>query len=329
MFNLTADTQTFVDIEKKMVLRKPESWDDPNNFGEGDALHRTGTAYIAYGEEILKEGVLSCFTRVDENRSYYYQAARCYPNYGEDDVSRDQVIMALASLKFNNNMDELKEIGPKLKYRLSKKFCMTPALWLWIRMICTDSNYYNTLYGIMQIIEFVPAVIWSKLIRPFLKHDTEYELDWYMSIDPTTGLWEDWNGYWEYLEHVDSVNNGYKITYDNRKYLYDNKFLNLLSETEFPEYASNLTCNTVQFMKEGFLKKILRKFIFWNSDKSNWLFHLILGEDIPIEDINAYKPTKSTRWSNHLNGTFYTEYLSGDDAIYNVMDKDLLYAHKK
>jgi hypothetical protein len=286
---------------------------------------RTSLAYISYGEKLLKEGILSCFTKIPRGKSYYYQGARCYPRYGEEDMSRDQTILALSALKFNGDTAELREIGPKLRYRLSKRFIMTPALWLWIRLLCTDKKIYNTLFGIMEVIELLPSVLWNKMIRPILRYNREFSMDWYMSIDPTTGLWHNWDGKgWVFDEKVDWANNGYKVYALNEKRLYDNKFLDLLDKAEFPEYASHLASWMIHFMHDGFLKRILKKLMLWNVEKENYLLRMLVGEKQPVGKLVDWKPTHWFRWSTRLNGTSYYDYLTGDDATYNTIDRDIL-----
>jgi len=328
MFNQNSDTFRFFKKDIKMMLEKPESWQQ--GYGEPDALFRTSLSYIAYGDPILKQGVVSCFTKIFKGKKYYYQGARCYPRYGENDVSRDQTILALSSLKFNDNLDELNEIGRNLRYRLSKRFIMTPALWIWIRMICTDSKFYNILFGLMEIIELLPSVLWNKIVRKILKYDKQYTMDWYMGIDPTTGLWHNWDGKgWIFTPNVDWANNGYKLYGANQKRLSENKILDLLDKTEFPEYAAHLGSWMISFMQNGFLKNILKKIMIWDIEKENYLLNMLMDNDVDIQKIDDYKPMWQFRWSSRFNGTYYTRYLEDDDAKYNVLDKDILYSVKK
>lgn len=328
MFSQDSDTYRFFKKDIKMMLEKPEGWQE--GYGEADALFRTSISYMAYGGPILKEGVLSCFTKIQNGKKYYYQGARCYPRKGEEDVSRDQTILALSSLKFNDNIEELNEIGRNLRYRLSKRFIMTPALWIWIRMICTDNKFYNTLFGLMEIIELLPSVLWNKILRKILGYNKEYSMKWYMDFDPTTGLWHNWDEKgWIFTPNVDWANNGYKLYCANQKRLSESCMLRFMDKTEFPEYAAHLGSWMISFMQNGFLKKILQKIMRWNIEEENYLLNMLMGSDVDIQKIDEYKPMWQFRWSSRFNGTYYTKYLDKDDAKYNVTDKDILYAVKK
>lgn len=330
MFSKDSKTYRFFTEHLKMMFEIPESWNSQEDIGQDDAVLRTALSYIAYKEPILKEGVVSCFTKIPRGKSYYYQGARCYPRYGEHDMSRDQTIIALSSLKFNGDMAEIKEIAPNLRFRLSDRFAMTLALWIWLRMICTDSKFWSTIFGIMELIELLPSVLINKLIRPILKYDKEFNMEWYMSIDPTTGLWHNWDDMgWVFDENVDWCNNGYKLYGLNDKRLAESKWLKFLDSVKYPEYAAHLGSWMIYFMKPGFLKKVLQKLMVWNIEKENYLLRMLMGKDVSLKDINSWKPVHGYRWSSRLNGTYYTNLLEGEDSIYNVIDKDILYAVKE
>jgi hypothetical protein len=324
MFNTTSKTYRFFDINKKMMFQTPEGWENPKNIGEADACHRTSMSYISYGDKILKEGILSCFTKVEKpNGKYYYQGARCYPRYGENDMSRDQTIMALASLKFNGDEKELKEIGRHLRFRLSKRFLMGPTLWVWIRMATSKSKWWTNLFGIFELIEFVPGILWNKLLYKMLGYKDRDSL-WYMDVDPNTGLWHNWDGKgWVYDEKSDA-NNGYKLYAITEKAKSESWFRKFLSSTDYPTYALHLTSWLVYFMEDCMLKKWLTGLIKWSVEKENLLLKLLSGQEVQDSQIDIYKPMKSNRWSDRFNGTCYQEYLKNDDSIYNVIDKDML-----
>jgi hypothetical protein len=70
MFNPTSKTWRYFDTERKMMFEKPEGWMPPENIGQDDCL-RTSLSYMAYGfqeDKILREGVLSCFTKIPSFR---------------------------------------------------------------------------------------------------------------------------------------------------------------------------------------------------------------------------------------------------------------------
>ena len=326
MFNQDSNTYRFFDKKLKMMFEKPEPWQG-TDIGKADACLRTSMSYMAYGDEILKEGVLSCFTKIQDGDKYYYQGSRCYPRFGEEDMSRDQTIIALASLKFNN-VKELNDIGLHLRFRLSKRFIMTPALWIWIRMLC-KGGIYKTLFGLMELIELLPSVLWNKFIRWCLGYDKQYDMDWYCDVDPNTGLWHNWDGKgWVYDEKSDQ-NNGYKLYNLHMKRLDEHLLVKLFDGTEFPEYAAHLASWMIYFMKDGFLKKILKKIIIWDVEKQNYLLRMLMDVDVDKSVIDNYKSKWTFRWSNRFNGTCYTYNLKDESSVYNVIDKDILYSVKK
>jgi len=325
MFNPNSNTYRFFDVNKKMMFEKPDSWMSPTSIGQDDACLRTSMSYISYGDKILKEGVLSCFRKIiKKNGKYYYQGSRCYPQYGENDMSRDQTIIALSSLKFNGDESELKEIGRHLKFRLSKRFLMGPTLWIWIRMITSNSSWYRNLFGIFELIEFLPGILWNKLLRKILGYKDRGD-KWYMDIDPTTGLWHNWDGKgWIFTPNVSDQNNGYKLYGLNEKMKYDNGVRRFFDSTDYPTYALHLTSWLVYPMKDCFLKRILCRLIKWEAEDDNLLLKLLSGQKVDNNLIENYRPMKTFRWSNRFNGTCYGEFLENDNAKYNVIDKDVL-----
>lgn len=329
MLNKTLQTiYRYFDPLKKQMFEKPEPWQDPNDIGYADALYRTSLAYIAYGDQDLRTGVLRCFTSVlrnpNCNNNYYCQASRCFPRIGEADVSRDQVILALAALKFNGDQVELNDIGLHLRYRLSNRYIMTPALWLWIRLICNKGEIYNTLFGIMELIELLPSVLWSKFIRKVLGYDKEYDNDWYLATDPTTGMWyKDIDFVWKWRENMDA-NNSIKL-FNYNQMMESKSFLRrFFAKTTFPEYALHLTSWLVFFMKEGKLKRMLESIVSSTAEDQNYQLQLMMRRYVALNKIEEYKPKWGNRWSSRFDGTEWTYELQGDNAIYNVLDKDIL-----
>lgn len=320
----------YFDSNLKMMFEKPEGWMSPDSIGKADACLRTSMSYISYGQKILKEGVLSCFRKVSKkNDKYYYQGARCYPEYGEKDMSRDQTIMALCSLKYNGDETELKEIGRHLRFRLSKRFLMGPTLWIWIRMVTSKSKWWRNLFGIFELLEFFPSWVWNKLLRKILGYKDRGD-KWYMDIDPTTGLWHNWDGKgWVYDEKVDWANNGQKLYGLYKKMESESWFRKTLSSMGYPTYALHLTSWLVYFMEDCFLKRVLVKLIRSEMEKDNLLFRMLTGEDVDKQLIENYKPMWQFRWTVRFNGTDYSRFLSDAEGEYNVIDKDVLLSLSK
>jgi hypothetical protein len=108
-----------------------------------------------------------------------------------------------------------------------------------------------------------------------------------------------------------------------------NIFYKILRNLDYPTYALHLTSWMVYFMKDTAIKRFLQKLIRFESEDSNLLLKLLSGVDIDKKTIDEYKPMWQFRWSVRFNGTCYERYLKGDDALYNVIDKDILISLKK
>jgi len=318
MFNPVSDTYRYV--KNNMMLVKDES--------VGDSLWRTSLSYIAYNNDILKNGILSCFRKfkMTNRKKYLYQGCRYFNRYGEDDVSRDQVILALSSLKVNNNITELKEISTHLPFRLSRRFIMGPTMWIWVKSITSNKKFYTYLFGLLELIEFLPSVLLTKFIRRIMGWNKEYSQEWYCGYDINMDFWTFENNKWIWVKGKDYpwVNNSQKLYSSHQKKKDENWLYKAFGKVEYPEYALHLTSWLVYVSNNSILKRILQKLGIWLAEKDNLLIRLLMGDDVNFEDINKYKPVNHFRWSSRFNGTSYCYYLEYQDAIYNIIDKDIL-----
>lgn len=326
MFNPNSDTYRYV--ENKMMLEKNEEWDTSGDNGIGDALWRTSLSYVAYKDPSLKEAILSCFrkfTMINKDGKHWYQGSRSADRFREDDVSRDQTILALSALKENGDLDELEEIGLHLPYELSRRFKMMPTMWIWIRAIVTKKKIWTFLFQTLELLEFLPSVLWDKILRKIMGWDTEYSQEWYLGVDTTIPFWSNEDGEWVYIEEGwDWVNNGQRL-HNNHQHKRDVNFIyNFMCQLEYPEYALHLTSWMVYSSEDTFMKRILQRLGIWMAEKDNLLVRKLMGKEITQEEIDEYQPTRGYRWSSRYNGTSYTNYVEGDDAIYNILDKDIL-----
>jgi hypothetical protein len=138
--------------------------------GEFDTLWRSGLGYIAYGDQQTKRGIIDCFRPyiIGEHRDINkikYQVSRASNRFGEDDVSRDQVIMALAALEFNGDIEELQEIAGRLPFRLSRRFLMTPTMWFWVKYLATRKRGWKWAFAFMQTLEHSINIPLTKFLR--------------------------------------------------------------------------------------------------------------------------------------------------------------------
>jgi len=321
MFKPDTDTYRYFDSKIKMMLEKPEPWEIPPGRGEPDALLRTARAYMAYGDEILYEGIKSCFKKEADG---HYQAYRCYPDIGKEDVSRDQTIGALSSLLMRGKVDTFKEIGPKLRFRLSKRFIQGPGMWLWIRQLWV-------IYGIVEIFSIVFGIMWNKILYKILDRDKIYSEEYYMTKDPNTGVWwKNEQGKWVYIENAYWANNGNKLYGVYRKNRDTKWWYGFLDATEYPLYGAMLTAYMVYCMPQSIFRRILVKLLMWNvKGENNLLFRAMFKGDVTKEEIDKLKPMKGFRWTSRFDGSSYFDYLEGDSALYNTLDKDILYFYIK
>ena len=326
MFNPNSKTYRF--IQNKMMLIKNEGWNPDGDNGKGDALWRTSLSYIAYKDSSLKEGILSCFRKFKmiNKKKYWYQGSRYYDRHCEDDVSRDQTILALSSLKVNGEDEILDEITNHLPYKLSRRFVMGPTLWVWIKAITGKGKFYTYLFGLLELIEFLPSVLWDKFLRKIMGWNKEYSQEWYLGVDESMAFWSKEDGVWVWVKDCYPwVTNGQRLNSNHHKKKEENKLYSMLYAAEYPEYALHLFSWMMYCSDDTFLKKILQKLGLWLAEKNNLLVRILLGDkSVTKEEIENYKPAEGYRWSTRYNGTTYSNYLKGDDSLYNTIDKDLL-----
>lgn len=337
MLNENSNTIRFVDPSTGMMLHKPEEWNKNGGYGETDALWRTAISYVCYNDSGFSYSIVNCFRKFTmiNRKGYSYQPMRMIGRYREDDVSRDQVIMALSSLYFNDDYQDLNEICSHLPYRLSRRFKMGISMKLWVNML---SNYksnnkkyklYSLLFGLSQIIILPITFIIAKIVRILLGVNKDYDPVWYFEIDKSTGIWTYDNGDWKFIDKSDWATNGNKLFSKYSRSLDRNPIKKLLNKLIYPEFSLHLTTWMIYCMKNGLVKNIIKKLILLYSEKSNLLINLLMGKNVDIKEIEEYNPLYYYRWQNRLNKTNYSYKLEGDDALFNTIDKDILYSIKK
>ena len=320
MLSKTSKTYKYFDAGLKMMFEKPDPWNSPEGRGEGDALLRTARAYIAYPDKDLYSGIVSCFKMESDG---HYQAYRCAPDIGAEDVSRDQTLYALIALKFNDDLVTFKEIGRKLRFRLSKRFIQGPGMWLWIR-----ERWF--LYGITEIVSVIFGILWNKILYRIQKRTKLLSDEEYMAMDPNPGSWQkkDYGaGPWYFDETVTGLTvcqkmyNEYSMKKDTKKWY------RFLDKTEYPTYASVMTALMVYLMPNTIFRRTLVKLLMWNAKgENNLLLRALFLNDVSQSDVLRLKAMNGYRWTSRFDGTGFHWYLRGEDALYNVLDKDMLYA---
>lgn len=287
----------YFDTKSKMMLQTDPDWNKDGDDGKGDALFRTGLAYITWEEPKMKEGILECFRKFDMiNRGdkYWYQPMRHTGRHKEDDVSRDQTLLALSALKVNGDEEELQEICSHLPYRLSRRFTQTPTMWCWIQDL-RGKKWAGYVSSFFALLETSFSILLNKISEPILGlkeiHQDDYDHHLYYEKK------EEWN-----------------------------KFQLFIDKVMWPGYAQHLMCWHVFTSSDNFIKRMLEKLLLSYTEKGNLLFRLLCRDkSVTMEDIESYKPMNNWRWSIRMDGSSSSECSFGYDISVNQMDKDILY----
>lgn len=266
--------------------------------GEYDTLWRSGLGYIAYGDEDTKNGIINCFRPyiIGESRDhskYKYQASRSSNRFGEDDVSRDQVIMALASLEFNGDIEEVKEIASRLSFRLSRRFLMTPTMWFWVKYLATREQKWKRRFAFMLTLEHAINIPVTKFLR------------WLAGATKPIPLPHDQHSKLPYKKGI--------------RY-------NLYKLLGYPEYGLHFAAwqqYVVPF--GGILGTINKSLMKWQMEDSNLLLRLLIDDWIDARDIDEVKPTNTFIWQRRSDiATAWIYELKPEEYEFNNLELDIL-----
>jgi len=294
----------FDENSKMSLINNFKDWVTGN--GEGDALWRTGIAYITTGDKKYRNGIIEAFklekTYLNSGylREYHYQARRCNPDIGVDDVSRDQVILAWASLYLNNDNDSLKEIINHTKYRLSKRYTMTPTMWLWAKGLIGD-KFYGLIGQFFLMFELAINVVWNKLlyliigVKEYSQDDLEKMLD----------------------------ERGEAIRFE----CINSKFKQMLWKMDFPGYGLHLASWMNYTSKSSIIKTINNWLISKDMAKGNLLLRLLTEKEVTVNEIDNYKPMEEWAWSSRMTKCNRQRILP--ETFGNEFDKEILYSIKQ
>jgi hypothetical protein len=264
----------YFDTDLNVLFQFPYGWQAPDDIGQGDALLRTGRAYLAWKRPEMKAGMLSCFRKfemINFKGKYWYQGARAPQRHQEDDVSRDQLSGFLYSMFINGDKEEIFEILKHTPFRISRRFIMTPDFWLWTKAI-QGKKWAEVLWHISNI-----------LTLPILLHV------WNRFINLTLGYKE--------IDQKD-----YKPEKAQEKHAKFNKIQKFLDTTFYPSYATHHICWYLECVPDSFLKRCVQKIVLWQVEKGNYLERLLCGDKtVTQEDIDSYIPMTEYRWSTKLD----------------------------
>lgn len=319
-FSQTDQSSCFFPEDNMMLLREPW-WSSATDNGVGDALWRTGFAYIAYHTAYFKIGILKCFKEKHDGKRKYLQAYRHHSRLTHG-VSRDQIISALVSLMYNGNYIHVLRICLNLKWKLSrqpKKFEKIPwifrgiakffgearitfDMWLWMKAISTNNKFFSALFSIISIIIVGLSQLWNKLL---------YAIAGLKVCSPE-----------EQLRFGGKLQNPTGI----KKKVF---------KLHYPAYAYHLFAWQLYVAPNNIFKTICKKMCLKLTDKSNYLLILLFGGKVARSDIENYKPMTGLRWQSIFFKGIYdgTEDIQSHGILnkkysseYNVLDNDLLWA---
>jgi hypothetical protein len=282
----------YFDTDLNVMLYKPYGWMKPDDVGFGDALLRTGRAFLAWGREEMQEGMLSCFRKFDMinyKNKYWYQGARAPLRHGEDDFSRDQLSGFIYSMFLRGDKERMFEIIKHIPYRISRRFIMTPDFWLWIKAI-QGKKWAEILWHISNIIT-LPIMIhgWNRLVNLIMGYKEIGQNDY----------------------------KPYEILLRHQKF---NKVQKFLDSSFYPSYATHHVCWYLECVPDSFLKKCVQKIILWQVEKGNYVERLLCGDKtVTQKDVDSYIPMTEYRWSSKLNGSEV-----GPTRIPEEWDEDLI-----
>jgi len=299
----------YFDNESEMMLiNNFQSW-KKNDRGEGDALWRTGIAYITTGDKKYYNGIKRAFRCYEHKNVKKYQACRCNPNIGEEDVSRDQIILAWSSLYINGDDKLLKELVYSTPYKLSKRYLMTPTMWFWSRGL-TGNLLFGKISSFLLMIELFFGVLYNKLIKFLVgytqHHPEDLEL---MMCEPS--LTQPWREKGEDLRN-DFLNKKWKV---------------FLWKYNFPGYGLHLSAWINYTSNNNIFKTINNYLIMEDSSKYNLLLKLLSGCNVIESEIDQYKPKEEWVWSTRFDKASRNRLLP--EKYLNQLDKDILKTIKK
>ena len=293
------------DKEKEMMLTNPfKNWITDN--GEGDALWRTGIAYITNPLDKYKKGILRAFRKKENGK---YQACRCNPFFGENDVSRDQIIIAWSALYINGDIDELTDFVKNTPYRLSKRYIQTITMWFWGRGL-TGNKFAAWLGQFFLSLELSISIIVNIIIKKLVNYkDYPSEVLERMMSEPVPE--ETWR------------EKGEKLRYE----FLNTKWKTQLWKMNFPGYGLHLAAWANYTGPNNIFKKYNNFLINIDMSKYNLLLKLLIGQDVTEDEINNFKTREEWCWSSRFDKANRGRILPVDDDY--KLDIEILKTIKK
>lgn len=270
-----------------LMLRKPMSWEPTN--GEADSLFRTSQAFVAYGNKEILDSILDHCVINDGERLIRH------PDHKLNDNSRDQTIMFMYALKFNEKQKVLNQIVDKLKYKLSDRFNMTPTMWLWLRAL-KGNKLANIGYQLIELLSLFPSLLVTWMFRRLSGFNKEYPQDNVPALFMDSDV--------------------------NSKFFYK-----AYDSLEYPSYATHLGSMMIFSVKRiPILTWTLNKLFICDAEKSNYYIRLLNNDETAITDYreSGFKSMWGVRWSSKLDGRSTEFIIDNYEKKYNALDVDLM-----
>jgi hypothetical protein len=279
-FNASANSYYYKDRYNLLLVKEPGE-------GRGDCIKRTVLGYIAYKHEPFIKGVKGCFQKVNG----YWKGYRhpVIKEWGHDDLSRDHVKYFLILLKYIGDTDMLQDFSRNVKWRISKKYCFNPPLWLWMKGLA-GSKTWMLLYYLWDIPLTFLWIVWSLFILSVFGMRKEYSQKQYMANKPKLSLFD-------------------KLIIATTHRMYD------VHSKVFAMYVS----------EKSFGRWLMQKVLTLYVPKTNLLLRKFLGYKVDITEYAAYKPMTRWRWSVRLNISDRDHSYTSETV--NALDKDILAAN--
>lgn len=287
-FNPKASSSWFYLSLENMILHQ-NRWKGDDG-GLGDALVRTSQAYIAYFNEILYKGIVSCFEKRYEYKnnigSWYFKVKR-YPSAGED-VSRDQVIGALTAIKIHNP-DKIEYYASNLKIKLGDKLSsmMTPDMMIWVKSLYEKGIKSSKWFAIVSFYHVI-MMIWTRILYQFINIKVVPQNE-YIGGGKTSNWWR--------------------------------------SNFRHKSYAVYLMAWQLYTTKDNWFKKKLMKSMLPLIDEDNLMLRLLFGGKVTVNEIIRFIPMNEMRWQDELimPNKSSLKKLEPHQYQFNAIDSDLLW----
>lgn len=291
----------------------------------GDSATIHSYASLAYPDAGLKERLFSFLKPIKmiDRKKPHIQVLR-HPSGCGDDTSRDQTIMILSAIKILYGRKKFAKYALDIPFRISRRFYMTPQLWLWIRGVAKNNGFVTFLYHLIELVVLSFSILWNKLSRKMAGLTKTYPYDQWLAVDPTKGYWDHYNqSDWKFIKPTDPdfgtwVNNSHKMYNAHLKKKEENKWYRFWQGCMFPDYALALTTWMIYCSKNTFLKGWIKKLLRWEIDEYNLLLQYLNGAKVNPDE---YVATTGLHMLERNNEKCMRYKLKND---VNALDVDLL-----